>query len=102
MTFSEGDRLRNFTVALSNHAWPPSPGFLSPQDYVVCHYYSGSSKNGQNHVINCQKVTKMMFRYVYLFKEDSDEEPLTLCEVEVLDTSKLNSNVPSQLIFTTI
>ena len=76
-------RLRNITVALSNHTWPSVPGFLTPDQYEVFTQYAGPSTDAAIHNLTSESDTHGPARYLYIVKINSDVEPLTLCEVEV-------------------
>ena len=84
---SGGDRLNNFTVALSNHGWPPDDpeDFLPPNLYATCAYFPGTSSNGAIHNMTCQsQVYGVKVRYVYIIKWEQTAQALTLCEVEII------------------
>ena len=87
-----GWRLRNFTVAVSNHPWSDSPGFLAPGYYAVCLHHEGSVAEGGVLTVDCKHLHISPTRYVYIVKGDADTEPFTLCEVQVFDNAQCEFN----------
>ena len=83
-----GARLRDFKVVVSNYPWSTSPGFLPPRDFGVCFHHEGPASDGAIFTADCRHLHLPKMRYVYVVKEDTDTETLTLCEVQVFAECK--------------